>query len=61
MSLSEAHQKVKQIRKLFSDDKWAKYFEEETNKLRQKIINEYIYSNKTIQEIKRNFKTVPFL
>ncbi len=47
-----AQKKITQIRKLFSEDKWANYFEEDIETLREKIITSYINSNKTLQEIK---------
>ncbi len=50
-----AQKKATQIRTLFSDDKWANYFEEEVIPLRKKIITAYINSNKSLQEIKTDF------
>ena len=50
-----AQKKVYHIRKLFADDKWAKYFEEDVIPLRKKIITAYINSNKSLQEIKTSF------
>jgi hypothetical protein len=47
-----AQKKVIQIRKLFIEDKWANYFEEDIDILRKSIITEYINSNKTLQELK---------
>ncbi|GGG89102.1 hypothetical protein GCM10011416_01890 [Polaribacter pacificus] len=47
-----AQKKVTQIRKLFLDDKWANYFEEDVDVLREKIITAYINSNKTLQQLK---------
>lgn len=47
-----AQKKVTQIRKLFVDEKWANYFEEDLETLQKKIITTYINSNKTLQEIK---------
>ena len=50
----ETTKKIKQIRNLFALTSWAKYFEyEDLDKLRQKIINELIFSNKSLEEIKR--------
>ena len=51
-----AQKKVIQIRKLLNEDKWATYFEEDISVLRINIINEYINSNKSLQEIKNNQK-----
>lgn len=47
-----AQKKVTQIRKLFLDDKWAKYFDTDIHLLRKNIISEYTSSNKSLQEIK---------
>lgn len=52
-SFSEAQQRTKQITHLFKDDKWAKYFDLEIKEVRFKIITEFINSDKTLQEIKR--------
>jgi hypothetical protein len=50
----ETTKKIKQIRNLFNLTSWAKYFEyDDLDKLRQKIINQLIYTNKTLDEIKR--------
>jgi len=51
-----AQKKVIQIRKLFLDDKWAKYFDTEIALLRKNIILKYINSNKSLLEIKNNQK-----
>ena len=47
-----AQKRVNQIRKLFSDDKWAKYFDDDIDDLRKKIITTLINSNNSFQEIK---------
>jgi hypothetical protein len=50
----ETTKKIKQIRNLFNLTSWAKYFEyDDLDKLRQKIINQLIFTNKTLDEIKR--------
>jgi hypothetical protein len=50
----ETTKKIKQIRNLFNLTSWAKYFEyDDLNVLRQEIINELIFTNKTLDEIKR--------
>ena len=52
----ETTKRIKQIRNLFSLTAWAKYFDyEDLDVLRQKIINELIYTNKTLEEIKKDF------
>lgn len=55
-TFSEGQQKIKQIKHLLNDDKWAKYFDEEIEELRFKIIEEFINSDKTLQNIKRVHK-----
>ncbi|MCG1035625.1 hypothetical protein [Polaribacter sargassicola] len=50
---SEAQKKVKQIAHLFKNDKWATYFNDDIDKVKFKIISEFINSDKTLQEIKR--------
>ena len=47
-----AQKRITHIRKLFVDDKWANYFSTDIDELRKLIINEYINSNKSLQEIK---------
>jgi len=50
----ETTKKIKQIRNLFNLTSWAKYFEyEDLNELRKGIIEQLIYTNKTLDEIKR--------
>lgn len=50
----ETTKKIKQIRNLFALTSWAKYFEyDDLDALRKKIIEELIYTNKTLEEIKR--------
>lgn len=46
--------RIKQIRNLFELTSWAKYFEyDDIDELRKKIIEELIFTNKTLEEIKR--------
>ncbi len=50
----ETTKRIKQIRNLFNLTSWAKYFEyDDLDELRQQIINELIFTNKTLDEIKR--------
>jgi hypothetical protein len=50
----ETTKKIKQIRNLFQLTSWAKYFEyEDIEELRKTIIEQLIYTNKTLEEIKR--------
>ena len=53
-SFSEAQKRIKQITHLFTNDKWAKYFDEEINEVRFKIISKFINSDKSLLEIKRD-------
>lgn len=55
-TFSEAQKRIKQITHLFKDDKWAKYFKTEIKKLTFNVISEFISSEKTLLEIKMNFK-----
>jgi len=52
----EAQKRVGQIRKLFEDDKWAKYFELAIDELRKKVIEKLSDTTQTLQQIKRNLK-----
>ncbi len=50
----ETTKRIKQIRNLFNLTSWAKYFDyDDLDILRQKIIKELIYTNKTLETIKR--------
>jgi hypothetical protein len=50
----ETTKKIKQIRNLFELTSWAKYFEyEDIDELRKEIIEQLIYTNKSLDEIKR--------
>lgn len=50
----ETTKKIKQIRNLFELTSWAKHFEyDDIDDLRQQIINELIFTNKSLDEIKR--------
>lgn len=50
----ETTKKIKQIRNLFQLTSWAKYFDyEDIDDLRKLIIEQLIYTNKTLDEIKR--------
>lgn len=55
-TFSEAQKRIKQITHLFADHKWARYFDMEIKDLRFKIISEFINSEKTLSEIKRDIK-----
>ncbi|MFV5695403.1 hypothetical protein ACM55G_08200 [Flavobacterium sp. LB3P122] len=50
----ETSKRIKQIRNLINLTSWAKYFDyDDLEVLRQQIINELIFTNKTLEEIKR--------
>lgn len=50
----ETTKKLKQIRNLFNLNSWAKHFEyDDLDLLRQEIINKLIFTNKPLDEIKR--------
>lgn len=50
----ETTKRIKQIRNLFNLTSWAKHFDyDDLDVLRQKIIQELIFTNKTLDEIKR--------
>ena len=53
----ETAKKIKQIRNLMNLTSWAKYFEyDDINELRKKIILELVYTDKSLEEIKRKFQ-----
>ena len=50
----ETTKRIKQIRNLFNLTSWAKYYDyDDLDELRKKIIEELIYTNTTLEEIKR--------
>lgn len=51
-SLHDAQNRVKQIRRLFKDEKWASYFNTDIKELRKIIISELINTDKSLQQIK---------
>ena len=52
----EAQKRIKLIKHLLNDDKWAKHFDLEIEELRYKIFSEFMNSEKSLPEIKRSFK-----
>ena len=56
LTFSEAQKRIKQITHLFTDSKWAIYYDEEIDVLRNKVILDYINSDKTLLEIKISHK-----
>lgn len=52
----ETTKRIKQVRNLFNLTSWAKYFEyDDIALLRQKIIDQLIFTNKSLEEIKKDF------
>jgi len=52
----ETTKKIKQIRNLLNLTSWAKYYEyDDLDVLRKEIIDELIFTTKTLEEIKREF------
>ncbi len=50
----ETAKRIKQVRNLLNLTSWAKYFEyDDLDELRKEIIDELIFTNKTLEEIKR--------
>jgi hypothetical protein len=54
-TFSEAQKRIKHINHLFSDDKWARYFEQDIDDLYFNVISDFINSDKTILDIKRAY------
>lgn len=54
-SAIDAQKRVKQIQRLFKEEKWAKYFTSDINILREEIAQKLIQSSKTLQQIKKQF------
>lgn len=51
----ETTKRIKQIRNLLNLTSWAKYFDyDDLDLLRQEIINELIFTEKTLEEVKRD-------
>ena len=55
-TFSEAQKRIKKIKHLLTDEKWASYFDNSLDEIRMKIISEYINSEKSLQRIKMNLK-----
>ncbi|MFY0630130.1 MAG: hypothetical protein JXR05_07090 [Flavobacteriaceae bacterium] len=47
-----AQKRITEIKKILSEHKWASYFDVDIDILREKIITEYINSDKSLQQIK---------
>jgi hypothetical protein len=52
----ETSKRIKQVRNLLTLTSWARYFDcDDIDLLRQQIINELIFTTKTLEEIKKEF------
>lgn len=51
-SLHDAQIRVKQIRRLFKEDHWARHFNKDIKELRKTMSSKLINSNKSLQQIK---------
>ena len=52
----ETRKRIKQARNIINLSNWAKYFETDIKTLRIKIIDDLVFTNKTLDEIKRDLK-----
>ena len=50
----ETRKRIKQARNIVNLSNWAKYYETDIDLLRETIINKLIFTNVTLDEIKRN-------
>ncbi len=53
MTSEFVHQRLKQIQTLFKEYKWAKYFDDDIDVVRKKLILGLVTSNKAIQQLKQ--------
>lgn len=56
MTLNLAQQRLKQIKKLFKDYKWAMYYNASVDIVRSKLVTKLINSDKALQELKQQLK-----
>lgn len=56
MTLDFAFTRLKQIKILFKDYKWASYYNENIETLRAKLITKLVNSEKSLQELKQSLK-----
>lgn len=54
----DTQKRVKHIRQLLSEEKWAKYYNCDIETLRKQIITEYITTAKTLVSIKQYYKAI---
>ena len=50
-----AQKRARQIKKIFEETAWAKYYASDIDKLRKAIVTELTQSNKSLQQIKKEF------
>lgn len=53
---SETRKRIKQVRNVLQLSSWAKYFDSDIDDLRKHIVEQLIYSEKTLDEIKKECK-----
>ena len=56
VTLNFALKRIKEIKMLFKEYKWAMYFNENIDVLRKELINNLINSDETLQVLKQNLK-----
>ncbi|WP_445749469.1 hypothetical protein [Polaribacter sp.] len=54
-SFLEAQQKLKKIRELLQNDAWTNYFSQDTKEIKQLVIDEFLNTSKSLQQIKQTF------
>jgi hypothetical protein len=52
----DTKKRLKQIKNILELHAWAKYFEQDIDQLRKEIVNQLIYTNKTLDDIKTAIK-----
>lgn len=52
---SETQKRLKNARNILELSNWAKYFDEDINVLREKILDDLIYTNLSLEDIKRKY------
>lgn len=55
-SFLEAQQKLKKIRELLQNDAWTNYFSQDTKEIKQLVVDAFLNSSKSLQQIKLDFK-----
>lgn len=57
MTLALAQKRLKEIKMLFKNDRWAMYFSENVEMVRSKLITKLINSDKPLQALKQSLKS----